>query len=151
MKSNVKDLSKEQFTSYLKEHSQPSYRAAQVWQWLYQKRAVSFDEMSNLSGALRRQLAADFSISRPRIARQSESRDGTVKFLFELADGATIESVLIPESHRLTLCISTQAGCGLDNVPQPARPAAGKAAYWLSTHKTSPNGPGGETGVSRTR
>ena len=112
MKPNVKDLSKEQFTSYLKERGQPSYRAAQVRQWLYQKRAVSFDEMSNLSGVLRRQLAADFSISRPRIARQSESRDGTVKFLFELADGETIESVLIPETHRLTLCISTQAGCG---------------------------------------
>ena len=112
MKPNVKDLGKEQFTTYLKERGQPSYRAAQVWQWLYQKRAVSFDEMSNLSGALRRQLAADFSISRPRIARQSESRDGTVKFLFELSDGETIESVLIPEVHRLTLCISTQAGCG---------------------------------------
>ena len=112
MKPNVKDLSKEQFTSYLKERGQPSYRAAQVWQWLYQKRAVSFDEMSNLSGALRRQLAADFSISRPRGARQSESRDGTVKFLFELADGETIESVLIPEAKRLTLCISTQVGCG---------------------------------------
>jgi len=112
MKPNVKDLSKEQFTSHLKERGQHSYRAAQVWQWLYQKRAVSFDEMSNLSGALRRQLAEDFSISRPRIARQSESRDGTVKFLFELADGETIESVLIPEMHRLTLCISTQAGCG---------------------------------------
>lgn len=112
MKPNVKDLSKEQFTSHLKERGQPSYRAAQVWQWLYQKRAVSFDEMSNLSGALRQQLAADFSISRPGIARQSESRDGTVKFLFELADGETIESVLIPETRRLTLCISTQAGCG---------------------------------------
>ena len=112
MKPNVKDLGKEQFTTYLKERGQPSYRAAQVWQWLYQKRAVSFDEMSNLSGALRRQLAADFSISRPRIARQSESHDGTIKFLFELADGETIESVLIPEIHRLTLCISTQAGCG---------------------------------------
>ena len=112
MKPNVKDLGKEQFTTYLKERGQPSYRAAQVWQWLYQKRAVSFDEMSNLSGALRRQLAADFSISRPRIARQSESRDGTVKFLFELGDGEAIESVLIPEIRRLTLCISTQAGCG---------------------------------------
>jgi 23S rRNA (adenine2503-C2)-methyltransferase len=112
MKPNVKDLSKEPFTSYLKERGQPSYRAAQVWQWLYQKRAVTFDEMSNLSVALRRQLTEDFSISRPRIARQSESRDGTVKFLFELADGETIESVLIPEAKRLTLCISTQVGCG---------------------------------------
>ena len=112
MKPNIKDLSKEQFTSYLKERGQPAYRAAQVWQWLYQKRAVSFDEMSNLSGELRRQLAADFTISHPRIARQSESRDGTVKFLFELADGETIESVLIPETKRLTLCISTQVGCG---------------------------------------
>ena len=112
MKPNIKDLGKAEFTSYFKERGQPSYRAAQVWQWLYQKRAVSFDEMSNLSEALRRLLGADFSISRPRIARQSESRDGTIKFLFELADGETIESVLIPEKHRLTLCISTQAGCG---------------------------------------
>ncbi len=112
MKPNVKDLSKEQFTSFLREHNQPLYRAAQVWQWLYQKHAVSFDEMTNLSAGLRAQLELDFSISRPRIARQSESRDGTIKFLFELADGETIESVLIPETKRLTLCISTQVGCG---------------------------------------
>ena len=112
MQPNVKDLSKEQFTSYLREHNQPSYRAAQVWQWLYQKHAVSFDEMSNLSAELRAQLEREFSISRLHVARQSESRDGTTKFLFELADGETIESVLIPEKDRLTLCVSTQAGCG---------------------------------------
>lgn len=112
MKPNIKDLGKEEFTSYLKGGGQPGYRAAQVWQWLYQKRATSFAEMTNLAAPLRTQLERDFSISRPKVERKSESRDGTVKFLFRLSDGETIESVLIPETKRLTLCISTQAGCG---------------------------------------
>ena len=112
MKPNIKELSSADFVAYLKERGQPAYRAKQIRQWLYQKRATSFTEMTNLSAPLREQLAGDFSISRPRLVRRSESRDGTVKFLFGLADGHNIESVLIPERSRLTLCISTQAGCG---------------------------------------
>jgi 23S rRNA (adenine2503-C2)-methyltransferase len=68
--------------------------------------------MTNLSRALREQLEENFTISRLRSLRRAESGDGTVKFLFGLGDGASIESVLIPETRRLTLCISTQAGCG---------------------------------------
>jgi 23S rRNA (adenine2503-C2)-methyltransferase len=112
MKPNIKDLSFSEFEAYLREHQQPSYRAKQVWQWLYQKHAASFAEMTNLSASLREQLAQDFTISRLPIERQADSTDGTVKFLLRLADDRSIESVLIPEARRLTLCISTQAGCG---------------------------------------
>jgi 23S rRNA (adenine2503-C2)-methyltransferase len=112
VKPDIKDLDLEEFESYLQEHAQPGYRAKQVWQWLYQKRATSFDEMTNVAASLRRQLGEDFALSRLRGVRRAESYDGTVKFLFALDDGHTIESVLIPEAKRLTLCISTQAGCG---------------------------------------
>ncbi|HEU4345676.1 MAG TPA: 23S rRNA (adenine(2503)-C(2))-methyltransferase RlmN [Candidatus Binatia bacterium] len=112
MKPNIKDLSLQEFEGYLTERGLSSYRAKQVWQWLYQKRATSFAAMTNLSASLRAQLDEDFSISRFSVLRRSESRDGTVKFLFGLDDGNAIESVLIPEVKRLTLCISTQAGCG---------------------------------------
>lgn len=112
MKPNIKDLSLQEFEAYLTERGIPSYRAKQVWQWLYQKRVTSFAAMTNLSASLRSQWGEDFSISRLSVLRRSESRDGTVKFLFGLDDGNAIESVLIPEAKRLTLCISTQAGCG---------------------------------------
>ena len=112
MKRNVKDLSLQEFEAELAELHQPGYRAKQIWQWLFKKRATSFAEMTNLSASLREQLHDRFSISRLKILRQADSTDGTVKFLFGLTDGHSIESVLIPETKRLTLCISTQAGCG---------------------------------------
>jgi 23S rRNA (adenine2503-C2)-methyltransferase len=113
VKPNIKDLRFMELVAFLVERKHPAYRARQVWQWLYQKRAISFDEMTNLSRSLRDELAAAFSLGRLGTLRCAEARDGTVKFLFALADGESIESVLIPEAHRLTLCVSTQAGCGL--------------------------------------
>lgn len=113
MKPNIKDLSSAELAARLAASGHPGYRAAQIRQWLFQKRAVAFDEMTNLPRALRDRLAGDFAIGRLPILRRVEARDGTVKFLFGLEDGASIESVLIPEVRRLTLCISTQAGCGL--------------------------------------
>ena len=112
MKPNIKDLSFKEFTAFLAERKQPPYRARQIWQWLFQKHVTSFGEMTNLSRGLRDELDGNFSISRHRVVRRSQSRDGTAKFLFGLADGASVESVLIPEARRLTLCISTQVGCG---------------------------------------
>jgi 23S rRNA (adenine2503-C2)-methyltransferase len=112
VKPNIKDLSFKDLAAFLGERKQPAYRAKQIRQWLFQKHAASFSEMTNLSRALREQLEEKFSIGRLKTVRRAESSDGTVKFLFGLADGASIESVLIPESRRLTLCISTQAGCG---------------------------------------
>jgi 23S rRNA (adenine2503-C2)-methyltransferase len=112
MKPNIKDLSFKEFEAYLDERREPAYRIPQVWQWIYQKRAAAFAEMTNLPGSLRAWLDDTFVLSRIGVARRLESSDGTVKFLFALADGATVESVLIPETKRLTLCISTQVGCG---------------------------------------
>jgi 23S rRNA (adenine2503-C2)-methyltransferase len=111
MKPNIKDLSLQEFEDRLAEVGEPSYRARQVWQWLFQKRANSFAEMTNLPAPFRARLDEDYAVSRLATSRRVESSDGTVKFLFSLADGKTIESVLIPETKRLTLCISTQAGC----------------------------------------
>ena len=112
MKPNIKDLSFKEFEARLSQRREPAYRVRQVWQWLFQKRAGEVAEMTNLPASFRAWLEAEFGLSRLAVVRRQESRDGTVKFLFALAYGATIESVLIPEAKRLTLCISTQAGCG---------------------------------------
>ena len=98
---------------------QPKYRGAQVASWLYEKRAKSFDAMSNLPAALRTELAGEFLFDEIEAVRVLGSADTTRKYLFRLADGALIESVLIPASpalygdasDRRTLCISTQVGC----------------------------------------
>ncbi|HKA34327.1 MAG TPA: 23S rRNA (adenine(2503)-C(2))-methyltransferase RlmN, partial [Candidatus Binatia bacterium] len=113
MKPNVKDLSREELEIWLSERGESRYRVDQIRRWLFQKGAASFAEMTNLSAKLRRELEGGFAISRLRVARSDRSADGTVKLLFSLDDGYEIESVLIPETKRLTLCISTQAGCGL--------------------------------------
>jgi 23S rRNA (adenine2503-C2)-methyltransferase len=92
---------------------EPPYRARQVYVWLYKKRVQSFEEMSDLSKALRGRLAEDFELRWPALAERQLSYDGTVKYLFRLDDGASVESVYIPEERRRTICISTQAGCPL--------------------------------------
>lgn len=111
VKPNIKDLSFSDLSAFVGERKHPPYRAKQLWQWLFQKRARDFAEMTNLSRNLRDELEQSFSIGGLGVLRRDESRDGTVKFLFGLADGQSIESVLIPEIKRLTLCISTQVGC----------------------------------------
>jgi 23S rRNA (adenine2503-C2)-methyltransferase len=112
LKPNIKELTLKEFEAQLAERKESLYRAKQVWQWLFQKRATAFSEMTSLSAALRACLAEDFTISRLTVLNHVRSKDGTQKFLFGLADGHSIESVLIPEAKRLTLCVSTQAGCG---------------------------------------
>ena len=112
MKPNIKDSSFRELAAFLAERKQPVYRAKQVRQWLFQKRVTAFGEMTNLPRAMQQQLEENFTVGRLQILRRAESSDGTVKFLFGLGDGTSIESVLIPEGQRLTLCISTQAGCG---------------------------------------
>ena len=92
---------------------QPAYRAEQVLSWLYERLAFSFEEMSNLPKAEREALGEAFDLTALETARLSRSSDGTSKHLWKLADGELIESVLIPTSTRLTLCISSQAGCAM--------------------------------------
>ncbi|MEK6601236.1 MAG: 23S rRNA (adenine(2503)-C(2))-methyltransferase RlmN [Candidatus Binatota bacterium] len=111
-KPNIKDLYSQELRDWLGSRTEACYRAQQIQRWLFQKGAGSFLEMTNLSSGLRGALETEYSISRLNTLSRSSSLDGTVKFLFGLADGLSIESVLIPETKRLTLCISTQAGCG---------------------------------------
>lgn len=101
----------------LREHfaarRQPAYRAGQVATWLYRSLARSFDEMTDLPAAEREALAERFEIAEPEAAEVARSRDGTVKHLWRLSDAELVESVLIPTDRRLTLCISSQAGCAM--------------------------------------
>jgi 23S rRNA (adenine2503-C2)-methyltransferase len=95
------------------ELGEPSYRAGQIYSWLYRRRVGSIDDMTDLSRGLRDTLTAGHDLRWPAVADRSRSTDGTVKYLFRLEDGATVEGVYIPEERRRTICISTQAGCPL--------------------------------------
>jgi len=91
----------------------PRYRAEQILTWIYHRRAAEVAAMTDVPRALREEFAASFVLPSLRPETVSRSADGTRKLLFRLADGYAIESVLIPEPPRLTLCISSQAGCGM--------------------------------------
>lgn len=100
-------------TEHFAQRGQPRYRAKQVLGWLYERLAFGFEEMSDLPRAERDALAERFDLCAPEVAKLSRSVDGTAKHLWRLADGELIESVLIPTPTRLTLCISSQAGCAM--------------------------------------
>jgi 23S rRNA (adenine2503-C2)-methyltransferase len=89
------------------------FRVRQALAWLYERDAVAFDEMTDLPAAERRALAAAFTLTAPDTSRVEQSTDGTVKHLWRMADGELLESVLIPAPDRLTLCMSSQAGCAM--------------------------------------
>jgi 23S rRNA (adenine2503-C2)-methyltransferase len=110
---DVLDLSRTALEAWCSERGVPSYRAAQIATWLYRQGARTFAAMTNVPPALRTDLAAAFQIGLPEVVHVSRSSDGTRKLLLRLADGATIESVLIPDGARLTLCVSTQVGCAM--------------------------------------
>lgn len=95
------------------ERGQRGYRVRQARAWLYDRDALSFDEMTDLPAAERQALAERFTLTSPSIARELRSVDGTVKHLWRFVDGQMVESVLIPAGDRLTLCISSQAGCAM--------------------------------------
>ena len=119
MPTDIKSLTREELEAQFKAWHEPAFRVAQLLDWLYARRATSWDEMSNLPKTLRAKLAETYSLQILELARKQGSPDTTQKFLWKLADGAFIESVLIPAnpalygeaSDRHTLCISTQVGC----------------------------------------
>ncbi len=89
------------------------FHARQLYRWIYKRGITDCAEMTDLSRALRAQLADEFSISTPRIVADDRSTDGTRKFVLELTDGRRIESVFIPDTPSMTFCISTQVGCAM--------------------------------------
>jgi 23S rRNA (adenine2503-C2)-methyltransferase len=99
--------------TFMSERGEPAYRAEQVFARLWHLPVNAFDDMTEVPKALRSALAARFSMPRLALATRQSSQDGTQKFLFQLHDGQSIETVAIPEDNRLTLCISSQAGCAL--------------------------------------
>ncbi len=115
--TNLLDLSlsaaRERLAEYFARIGQPAYRTQQVLRRLWENPAPSFDAMTELPSALRTALASEFELPRLTIAARQRSTDGTEKFLFRLRDGEAIETVAIPEGDRVTLCISSQAGCAL--------------------------------------
>src|SRR5687767_5444951 len=119
MSVDVKSLTREELAEQFEKWGHPAYRVDQVLQWLYERRATSWDAMTNLPKALREQLRQGFTLTTLQLARKQGSRDTTQKFLWRLGDGSFIESVLIPAnpalygeaSDRHTLCVSTQVGC----------------------------------------
>lgn len=109
----IEGLDRAELEAWLDARGLPGYRAHQIRRWLFRKRAASFECMTDLSGELRRALARDFVVGGLVMQRRLSSRDGSVKYLFRLSDGNAVETVHIPEQDRVTLCVSTQAGCGL--------------------------------------
>lgn len=110
-KIDIKSMTEEEIKEYIKTIGQPSFRAEQIFKWLHLG-ISSFDEMTNISKELRTHLDKNFYIANVKIVRRLESAiDGTVKYLYELFDGETIESVLMKYNHGYTVCISTQVGC----------------------------------------
>ena len=99
--------------AWFAERGEPSYRATQLFARLWQKPVATFEEMTELPSRLRDLLAADFALPSLELSARQSSTDGTEKFLFRLDDGQLIETVAIPDDDRMTLCISSQAGCAL--------------------------------------
>ncbi len=110
-KSDIRDQSFEELTSYVKSLGEAPFRASQIFEWIYQKQVQDFDQMTNLSSVFKARLKADFSCSSQKVLQKQISSDGTTKILFELCDKEKIETVLIPTPTRATVCVSTQAGC----------------------------------------
>jgi len=117
-KTSIKSLFRDELTAKLAKLDEPAYRVDQVLQWVYQKGADSFDQMTNLPATLRQKLAASFELNAVHSLKTRHATDTTEKFLFQLHDHALIETVLIPstpgltsQSDRHTVCISTQVGC----------------------------------------
>jgi 23S rRNA (adenine2503-C2)-methyltransferase len=116
---DIRSQTQEEFRTQFQLWQEPAYRVTQLLEWLYARRAAHWDEMTNLPKSLRQRLMETYAFSWPELTRRQGARDTTQKFLWRLADGSLIESVLIPASPSLygepsdrhTLCVSTQVGC----------------------------------------
>lgn len=112
-KQSIFGLTFKQLEGWLKEEGEPAYRAEQIFDWLYKKRVSSFAEMKNIGKALIALLEENFYISSLTEEVKQESVDGTVKFLFKLADGHLIETVLMTFNYGYSVCVTTQVGCNI--------------------------------------
>ncbi|MEL6672099.1 MAG: 23S rRNA (adenine(2503)-C(2))-methyltransferase RlmN [Bacteroidota bacterium] len=110
---NIRALSLEELQQLMQEWQEPKFRARQIYDWLWKQGVGSFEEMTNLGKKLRQKLSETYVIGKVQIKATQKSKDGTIKYAFELAGGQEVEGVLIPTPKRVTACISSQAGCSL--------------------------------------
>lgn len=113
-KKDIRKLSLEQLEQLVKQRGEPGFRAKQIYDWLWAKRAVTFDDMSNLSKSMRDWMEENFVINAVEIHELQISNDKTIKCAMKLHDDYVVESVLIPTNERMTACISSQVGCSLE-------------------------------------
>ena len=111
--TNIRLLSEEELVAFFEKIGQKKFRAKQVFEWLWKKRALNFSVMTNLSEALRESLSTHFFIPNTKVSSVQKSNDKTIKNSYLLQDGGVVEGVLIPTKKRTTACISTQVGCSL--------------------------------------
>jgi len=112
-KKDIRNLSLDQLLDFCSEHALPKFRAIQLWEWLWKKRATSFQKITSLSKDIRVFFNTHFTINAAKIHKAERSVDGTIKYSFKLHDNLLVEGVLIPSKKRLTACISSQVGCSL--------------------------------------
>ncbi len=112
-RTNLRDFNQEELIRHCRARGLAAYRGRQIFAWLYRPGIASFEQMTDLPRELRQRLATTSTMTIPTVVDTKISRDGTRKFAFLLDDDAVIESVLIPEEDRQTLCISSQVGCAM--------------------------------------
>ena len=112
-KKDIRTSTHEELLLFCTNNNLPTFRAKQISEWLWKKRAVNFEEMTSLSLEVRKLLDLEFSINAVKIHKAERSNDGTIKYSLKLYDNDLVEGVLIPSKKRLTACISSQVGCSL--------------------------------------
>ena len=113
-KLDIRQLSLEQLITQIADLGEKKFRARQIYEWLWKKRATDFNQMTNLTKSLRETLKEHFIINEILLKKAQKSKDKTIKNAFLLADNSVIEGVLIPTKKRMTACVSVQVGCSLD-------------------------------------
>ena len=108
---NIKNYNLEELKEELRKMEEKPYREEQIFKWLYEEKVESFDEMTNLPLTLREKLKDHYQICHFHILKKQESKDGTIKYLFDLLDGNAIETVLMRYHHGNSICVSSQVGC----------------------------------------
>ncbi len=108
---NIKDYDLKELKEELTKIGEKPFRAEQIFKWLYQEKVKEFSEMTNLSLELRKKLEENYTICNYKILRKQESKDGTIKYLFDVLDGNAIETVLMSYHHGYSICVSSQIGC----------------------------------------
>lgn len=111
MKEQLNSLTQQQLTELMEQMGQPAFRAKQIFRWIHEKQVTDFSQMTDQPKSLLEQLSQRFELVQLVVARRQQSKDGTIKFLFQLPDGNCIETVLMRYNYGNTVCVSTQVGC----------------------------------------